>query len=110
MAARAPASVGRLMESFHKWYYNLCGFNKMGLMRDDTLYEDEDVKLAVQRLPPELYHERMFRIKRAIDLSVKHRILPREQWTKYEEDQPYLQPYLEEVICERLERKAWKKN
>ncbi|XP_006037455.1 cytochrome b-c1 complex subunit 7 [Alligator sinensis] len=108
MAARAPASSGRLMQAFYKWYYNLCGFNKMGLMADDTLYEDEDVKLAVKRLPPELYHERMFRIKRALDLSMKHRILPKEQWTKYEEDQPYLQPYLKEVIRERLEKEAWK--
>lgn len=54
-------------------------------MRDDTLYEDDDVKEALKRLPEDLYNERMFRIKRALDLSLKHRILPKEQWVKYEE-------------------------
>lgn len=54
-------------------------------MRDDTIYEDEDVKEAIRRLPENLYNDRMFRIKRALDLSMKHQILPKEQWTKYEE-------------------------
>uniref|UniRef100_A0A2K5QW73 Cytochrome b-c1 complex subunit 7 n=1 Tax=Cebus imitator TaxID=2715852 RepID=A0A2K5QW73_CEBIM len=55
-------------------------------MRDDTIYEDEDVKEAIRRLPENLYNDRMFRIKRALDLSMKHQILPKEQWTKYEEN------------------------
>lgn len=54
-------------------------------MRDDTWYEDDDVKEAVRRLPEHLYNERMFRIKRALDLSLKHQILPKDQWVKYEE-------------------------
>uniref|UniRef100_A0A803Y355 Cytochrome b-c1 complex subunit 7 n=1 Tax=Meleagris gallopavo TaxID=9103 RepID=A0A803Y355_MELGA len=86
MAARATVSGGgRLMDRIRKWYYNAAGFNKYGLMRDDTLYEDDDVKEALKRLPEDLYNERMFRIKRALDLSLKHRILPKEQWVKYEE-------------------------
>lgn len=56
-----------------------------GLMRDDTLYEDDDVKEALKRLPEHLYNERIFRIKRALDLSLKHQILPKDQWVKYEE-------------------------
>ncbi|XP_021241477.1 cytochrome b-c1 complex subunit 7 isoform X1 [Numida meleagris] len=110
MAARATVSGGgRLMDRLRKWYYNAAGFNKYGLMRDDTLYEDDDVKEALKRLPEDVYNERMFRIKRALDLSLKHRILPKEQWVKYEEDKPYLEPYLKEVIRERLEREAWNK-
>lgn len=54
-------------------------------MRDDTLHEDEDVKEALKRLPEHLYNERVFRIKRALDLSLKHQILPKDQWVKYEE-------------------------
>lgn len=54
-------------------------------MRDDTFYEDDDVKEALKRLPEDLYNERMFRIKRALDLSLKHQILPKDQWVKYEE-------------------------
>lgn len=56
-----------------------------GLMRDDTIIEDADVKEALRRLPERVYNDRMFRIKRALDLSMKQQILPKEQWTKYEE-------------------------
>lgn len=54
-------------------------------MRDDTILEDGDVKVALQRLPENQYNDRVFRIKRALDLSMKHQILPKDQWTKYEE-------------------------
>ncbi|NXQ43202.1 QCR7 protein, partial [Catharus fuscescens] len=105
---------GRLLDSIRKWYYNAAGFNKLGLMRDDTLHEDDDVKEALKRLPEHLYNERVFRIKRALDLSLKHQILPKDQWVKYEEVghgmfPSYLEPYLKEVIRERQEREAWNK-
>nr|XP_033785331.1 cytochrome b-c1 complex subunit 7 [Geotrypetes seraphini] len=110
MAARAPVSASsRLIEGFRKWYYSAAGFNKLGLIRDDLLYEDDDVIEAIRRLPNRVYDERIFRIKRAIDLTVKHHILPKEQWTKYEEDVRYLEPYLKEVIRERKEREEWAK-
>ncbi|XP_074468431.1 cytochrome b-c1 complex subunit 7 [Sebastes fasciatus] len=109
MAARAPVTTGRLLVGFRKWYYNLCGFNKIGLMRDDTILEDSDVKEALRRLPEPQYNDRMFRVKRALDLSMKQQILPKEQWTKYEEDDHYLTPYLEEVIRERKEKEEWMK-
>ncbi|XP_037120179.1 cytochrome b-c1 complex subunit 7 isoform X1 [Syngnathus acus] len=109
MAARVPVASGRLLESVRKWYYGLSGFNKLGLMRDDTMHEDNDVKEALQRLPENVYNDRMFRIKRALDLSMKHQILPKDQWTKYDEDEPYLMPYLDEVIRERKEREEWMK-
>ncbi|XP_067835274.1 cytochrome b-c1 complex subunit 7 isoform X2 [Heptranchias perlo] len=78
-------------------------------MRDDTLYENDDVKEAVRRLPENLYNERIFRMKRALDLSLKHQILPKDLWTKYEEDVYYLEPYLKEVISERKEKEEWNK-
>ncbi|XP_028851182.1 cytochrome b-c1 complex subunit 7 [Denticeps clupeoides] len=109
MASRAPVAGGRLVDGFRKWYYNSCGFNKLGLLRDDTMYEDTDVKEAVRRLPENVYNDRMFRIKRALDLSMKHQILPKQQWTKFEEDKHYLEPYLKEVIRERVEREEWQK-
>lgn len=49
------------------------------------MYEDEDVKEALKRLPEDVYNERLFRLKRALDLSMRHQILPKEQWVKYEE-------------------------
>lgn len=57
----------------------------LGLLRDDTVYEDTDVKEALRRLPEGQYNERVFRIKRALDLSMKQQILPKEMWTKFEE-------------------------
>ncbi|XP_044280375.1 cytochrome b-c1 complex subunit 7 isoform X1 [Varanus komodoensis] len=108
MASRVPVSASsRLLESLRKWYYNAAGFNKFGLMRDDTIYEDEDVKEALKRLPEDVYNDRLYRIKRALDLSMKNQILPKEEWVKYEEDKHYLEPYLKEVIRERHEREEW---
>lgn len=78
-----------------------------GLVHDDLFYENADVKEAIRRLPPKLYDERMFRIVRAHHLFHQREYLPKDQWTKWEEDVKYLQPYLEEVIRERKEREAW---
>ncbi|XP_042120649.1 cytochrome b-c1 complex subunit 7 isoform X1 [Peromyscus maniculatus bairdii] len=113
MAGRpAVAASSKWLDGFRKWYYNAAGFNKLGLMRDDTIYETEDVKEAIRRLPENIYNDRMFRIKRALDLTMRHQILPKEQWTKYEEveqDKFYLEPYLKEVIRERKEKEEWTK-
>lgn len=81
-----------------------------GLHRDDCLYENADVQEAIRRLPRKLYDERNFRITRALHNSMTKTILPKEQWTKYEEDVKYLEPYLNEVIKEREEREDWNKN
>lgn len=76
-------------------------------MHDDVLYETPDVEEALRRLPANLIDERNFRITRALQCSGQKKILPKEEWTKYEEDVRYLQPYLNEVIKERLEKEAW---
>lgn len=56
-----------------------------GLWHDDMLYESEDVKEALRRLPTKILDERNFRIVRALQLSCQKIVLPQEQWTKYEE-------------------------
>ncbi len=57
-----------------------------GLRREDLYIEDQpDVKEALRRLPEQEQYLRLFRIKRALDLSLKHSQLPSEQWTKPEE-------------------------
>lgn len=73
-----------LHSTYHALYCIVC---VSGLLRDDTIYEDVDVKEALRRLPENQYNERMFRIKRALDLSMKQQILPKDMWTKYEEVQ-----------------------
>lgn len=90
------------------WRCNYPSF--AGLQRDDCLYENADVKEAIRRLPKVTYDERNYRIMRALNLSMTKTILPKEEWTKYEEDNKYLEPYLKEVIREREEREYWLKN
>lgn len=81
----------------------------LGLHRDDCLYENSDVKEALKRLPTATLDERNFRMVRAMHLSMNKQILPKDQWTKYEEDCKYLEPYLDEVVREREEKEAWMK-
>ncbi|KAL5017877.1 hypothetical protein ScPMuIL_003599 [Solemya velum] len=56
-----------------KWAYNKSYFPQLGMMRDDCLYETNDVKEAIRRLPRDVYDQRTFRISRALHLSVKKR-------------------------------------
>ena len=77
----AVSASSRWLKGIQKWYYNTARFNKLGLMRDDTIHENDDVKEAIRRLPENLYNDRVFRIKRALDLSMRQQILPKEQWT-----------------------------
>lgn len=44
-----------------------------------------DVVEALRRLPESEKNLRQYRIKRALDLSMKHSLLPQDQWTKPEE-------------------------
>lgn len=83
----------------------------VGLHRDDCLCEtNPDVKEALRRCPQPIKDERNFRIVRAMQLSLTKSVLPKEEWTKFEEDNKYLKPYLEEVIREREEQQDWNKN
>uniref|UniRef100_A0A8C3XBZ1 Cytochrome b-c1 complex subunit 7 n=1 Tax=Catagonus wagneri TaxID=51154 RepID=A0A8C3XBZ1_9CETA len=99
MASRPiGATLSKWLEGIRKWYY-----------RNDTIYEDDNVKEAIRRLPENLYNDRVFCIKRALDLTMRQQLSPKEQWTKYEEEKVYLEPYLKEVIWERREGKEWAK-
>jgi len=57
---------------------NRFSFFKLGLRYDDLYdpYYDLDVKEALNRLPKEVVDARHARLKRAIDLSMKHQYLP----------------------------------
>lgn len=43
----------------------------------------------------------------ASDLTLKQTVLPKEQWTKPEEDVGYLTPYLDEVFTEKRDRESY---
>ncbi|KAB0351037.1 hypothetical protein FD754_015894 [Muntiacus muntjak] len=76
-------------------------------LEDATICENDNVKETIRRLPENLYNDRVFCIERALDLSMRQQILPKKQWTKYEEDKFYLEPYLKAVIRGRKEREEW---
>lgn len=80
-----------LIEKYFKFHSSICLLYVgslslftlyLGLRRED-LYVEEDpgVSEAIRRLPEQEQHLRLYRIKRAIDLSMKHAQLPKEQWT-----------------------------
>ncbi|KAF3208845.1 Cytochrome b-c1 complex subunit 7, variant 2 [Orbilia oligospora] len=67
-------------------YCDLAGYRKVGLMYEDLLREESHtVQLALKRLPPRLAYDRAFRIRRALQCSVTHTLLPKEEWIKAEE-------------------------
>lgn len=99
-----------LASGFKKAVYNLSGFNKYGLWRDDMRDETPDVQEALRRIPQSVVDERNYRILRAMQLSIQKDILPKEQWTKLEDDKLYLTPVLNQVLKEKEEEAEWKKN
>ncbi|XP_075508384.1 cytochrome b-c1 complex subunit 7-like [Primulina tabacum] len=81
---------------------------KYGLRYDD-LYDpmyDLDIKEALNRLPREIVDARNQRLKRAIDLSLKHAELSEELQSMQTPYRSYLQEMLTIVKRERAEREA----
>ncbi|XP_064097644.1 cytochrome b-c1 complex subunit 7-like [Macrobrachium nipponense] len=99
------------MNSIKRLVFRMSGFNQLGLYHDDCLYENDDVKEALRRLPQGLKDDRNYRMNRALHLSATKSILPKDQWISFDEDRQkgrYLQAYLQEVVRERHEREEWK--
>ncbi|KAI9779795.1 MAG: Cytochrome b-c1 complex subunit 7 [Peltula sp. TS41687] len=95
----------RIVSPIAHWYANAAGYRKLGLRADDLLPEEsETMQKALQRLPPKEAYDRVFRIRRAFQASLAHQLLPKEQWTKPEDDIQYLTPILKEIQAEARER------
>jgi len=87
------------------WYAEAAGYRRLGLRADDLIPEENDiVQLALKRLPPKEAYDRVFRLRRAFQCSLAHQLLPAEDQTKADEDQPYLSPIIEEIEAELKER------
>jgi ubiquinol-cytochrome c reductase subunit 7 len=73
---------------------------------DDLIVEENETVLkALHRLSPKESYDRIYRIRRATQLSLQHKLLPKSEWTKPEEDVPYLTPIIEQLHAEDKERK-----
>ncbi len=93
------------MKPLSNWYCNAAGYRQLGLKADDLIPEENDtVQLALKRLPPKEAYDRVFRLRRAFQLSVTHQLLPKEEWTKPEDDHAYLSEYIEQIEAEFKER------
>ncbi|KAK3942243.1 cytochrome b-c1 complex subunit 7 [Diplogelasinospora grovesii] len=96
-----------MLKPLANWYANAAGYRQLGLRADDLISEeDETVLLALKRLPASERYDRIFRIRRATQLSIQHKLLPKNEWTKTEDDVPYLAPLIEQLEAEQKERDA----
>ena len=90
-----------MFAAFAKRYQGWVGaeLSKYGLRYDDLLDEtmNLDVAEALKRLPQEERDLRMQRLKRAMDLSLKHVYLDPEMQKKQTPFKWYIKPVLEEV-------------
>ncbi|KAF8566636.1 hypothetical protein P879_08200 [Paragonimus westermani] len=82
-------------------------YNQLGLMYHDVIPHSPVIAEAVRRLPREETEARDFRIARAFHLSANKTVLPKEQWTRVEDDIPYLDPYIELTRKEWQEKAEW---
>lgn len=98
---------------FREWLarflYDGHGFRKYGLWYHDCFYHTPEVVEAISRLPPDIVDERNHRILRAIQLNIERKKLPKHEWTKFEDDVRYLDPYLKQVKQEFAEKREWYK-
>uniref|UniRef100_A0A2P2KYR7 Cytochrome b-c1 complex subunit 7 n=1 Tax=Rhizophora mucronata TaxID=61149 RepID=A0A2P2KYR7_RHIMU len=74
---------------------------KYGLRYDDLFdpYYEPDIKEALNRLPREIVDARHQRLKRAMDLSMKHEYLPKDLQAMQTPFRSYLQDMLALVSC-----------
>ncbi|KAK3377734.1 putative ubiquinol-cytochrome C reductase complex 14kD subunit [Podospora didyma] len=112
MASLAPYILTRpwltkLLKPVANWYASAAGYRQLGLRADDLINEEnEDVLKALGRLDARESYDRIFRIRRAVQLSLQQKILPRTEWTKPEEDVKYLEPLVEQIKKENAEKEA----
>ncbi|KID99031.1 ubiquinol-cytochrome C reductase-like protein, partial [Metarhizium majus ARSEF 297] len=89
------------------WYANAAGYKKIGLRYDDLVEEErESTQIALKRLSPKESYDRIYRIRRSVQCSYQHKLLPKDQWTKPEEDTPYLRDIIAQVETELAEKDA----
>ncbi|KAH9900109.1 putative ubiquinol--cytochrome-c reductase [Xylariomycetidae sp. FL2044] len=97
--------LNKMLRPVATWYTNAAGYRKLGLLADDLIVEEnEETIKALKRLPPQQSYDRVYRLRRAFQASVSHKLLPKEQWTRPEEDVPYLKPLIDAIRAEEKEK------
>ncbi|OJA21631.1 hypothetical protein AZE42_09743 [Rhizopogon vesiculosus] len=102
---RSSRTLKKYVAPIAHWYADLMGYRKMGLKYDDLQVEENPEALG--RLTPRETYDRAYRFKVASDCDLHHHPLPKEQWTKPEDDKRYLLPHIANVLKEEEERATW---
>lgn len=116
MSFLIPRLLSERSEAAARHFFKMNGYNKYGLYHDDLIggYNNTvnpNVAEAYRRLlidKPEQHDLRVFRGLRANQLKIQKKLLPKEEWVTFEEDQTkgrYLQPYLEQIDREDKEKR-----
>ncbi|KAI0986108.1 hypothetical protein GJ496_007512 [Pomphorhynchus laevis] len=87
--------------------YSSRDYKEYGLLYYDVVGDTPKIEEALRRLryaEPNVFFERQHRISRAIDWHMKRYKLPKEQWITYEEDVPYLKPFLRTIDDEENDK------
>ncbi|KAK4684529.1 ubiquinol-cytochrome c reductase subunit 7, partial [Tremellales sp. Uapishka_1] len=104
----ASGGLYKALKPLANAYANIVGHRAVGLKYDDLIIEErEDVKKALSRLPPREAYDRAFRMRVAIQQSLLHKPLPKEQWVKATDDNRYLAPIVKDIVDEAEERTKW---
>ncbi|GAA93414.1 hypothetical protein E5Q_00055 [Mixia osmundae IAM 14324] len=83
---RARPSLYRFVKPIADKYQDACGYRKMGLLGDDIIPDENPiVERALARLTDRQRYDRAFRLRTAVQCSVLHHDLPKDQWIKPEE-------------------------
>lgn len=64
------------------------------------------MQLALRRLPPTESYDRVYRLIRASQLSLSHKLAPASDVIQPEQDDHYLIPYILDVEAEAFEKEA----
>lgn len=95
--------LSRSIVPISKGFVKLSGYKKLGLRFDDLLMEETPLmQKAIRRLPQDESYSRIYRIIRAHQCEVEHKLLDKKQWTK--NDRRYLLPYILEAEREAKEK------
>lgn len=105
----APVGVSILRQTpggRSPWNYTIgTRLTALSCRADDLIAEEnETVALALKRLPAQESYDRVFRLRRAMQASITHKVLPKAEWTKAEEDTPYLAPLIAQIEAEAKEK------
>jgi len=95
-----------LKQWWRKWQWHNAWFPQYGCLWYDLWpdYWDPIISEAFRRLPQELAQARHHRHVRAQMLDFNKEVLPKDQWTKYEDETWYLYPYIKQVEAEAYQR------